>query len=138
MHGLPTGTNPADIRLPNTTVGVDEACSGVRSLQSSIMAALFIGDLTLRRPGWKVFFLFAGVALAVMGNFGRSLFLSLTAHRSGAEALKAVHDSAGWSVLLFTAIGIAGLAWSVTRLENRLARQLLRPSPELPARTNDR
>jgi hypothetical protein len=46
--------------------------------------------------------------------------LSLTAHRSGAEALKAVHDSAGWSVLLFTAAGIAALAWWVTGLERRL------------------
>ena len=120
LFGIPAVQQAHVIRLPNTTVGVDEACSGVRSLQSSIMAALFIGDLTLRRPGWKVFFLFAGVALAVMGNFGRSLYLSLTAHRSGAEALKAVHDSAGWSVLLFTAAGIAALAWWVTGLEKRL------------------
>jgi exosortase len=120
LIGIPAVQQAHVIRLPNTTVGVDEACSGVRSLQSSIMAALFIGDLTLRRAGWKVFFLFAGVALAVLGNFGRSFYLSLTAHRSGAEALKAVHDSAGWSVLLFTAVGIAALAWWVTGLERRL------------------
>lgn len=123
LLGIPAVQQAHVIRLPNTTVGVDEACSGVRSLQSSIMAALFIGDLTLRRAGWKVFFLFAGVALAVVGNFGRSLYLSLTAHRAGAEALKAVHDSAGWSVLLFTAAGIAALAWAVTRLEARLQAQ---------------
>ncbi len=120
LLGIPAVQQAHVIRLPNTTVGVDEACSGVRSLQSSIMAALFIGDLTLRRAGWKVFFLFAGVILAVVGNFGRSLYLSLTAHRAGAQALKAVHDSAGWSVLLFTAVGIALLAWAVTRLESRL------------------
>ncbi len=120
LLGIPAVQQAHVIRLPNTTVGVDEACSGVRSLQSSIMAALFIGDLTLRRPGWKVFFLFAGVGLAVLGNFGRSLYLSVTAHRGGADALKAVHDSAGWSVLLFTAVGIAILAWFVTRLETRL------------------
>jgi len=126
LLGIPAVQQAHVIRLPNTTVGVDEACSGVRSLQSSIMAALFIGDLTLRRAGWKVFFLFAGVALAVVGNFGRSLYLSLTAHRSGADALKAVHDSAGWSVLLFTAAGIAALAWFVTRLEARLQAEATR------------
>jgi exosortase len=128
LLGIPAVQQAHVIRLPHTTVGVDEACSGVRSLQSSIMAALFIGDLTLRRAGWKVFFLFAGVALAVVGNFGRSLYLSLTAHRAGAEALKAVHDSAGWSVLLFTAAGIAALAWAVTRLEARLQAEATRRS----------
>lgn len=127
LLGIPAVQQAHVIRLPNTTVGVNEACSGVRSLQSSIMAALFIGDLTLRRPGWKLFFLFAGVALAVIGNFGRSLFLSLTAHRSGVEALKAVHDSAGWSVLLFTALGIAFLAWFVGHLERRLAKLKINP-----------
>jgi exosortase len=127
LLGIPAVQQAHVIRLPNTTVGVDEACSGVRSLQSSVMAALFIGDLTLRRPGWKVFFLGAGIGLAVVGNVGRSLYLSLTAHRRGADALKAVHDSAGWSVLLFTALGIAFLAWLVTRLETRLVR--LKSSP---------
>jgi exosortase/archaeosortase family protein len=89
------------------------------------MAALFIGDLTLRRVGWKFFFLAVGVLLAVMGNFGRSLYLSLTAHRGGPDALKAVHDSAGWSVLLFTAAGMACLAWAITGMEKRIQRALV-------------
>jgi exosortase len=115
--GIPAEQQGSIIQLPNCRVGVDEACSGIRSLQSSIMAALFIGDLTLRRWGWKVFFLVAGVGLAVVGNIGRSLYLSLTAHRRGIQALEAVHDSAGWSVLLFTFVGLAVLAWLAIRLE---------------------
>lgn len=117
LGGIPAEQQGSVIRLPNCNVGVDEACSGIRSLQSSIMVALFIGDQTLRRFGWKVFFLVAGVALAVVGNVGRSLYLSLTAHRHGTDALKAVHDSAGWSVLVFTFIGLAALAWFVVKLE---------------------
>lgn len=124
LMGIPAVQQNHVIQLPNTTVGVDEACSGVRSLQSSIMAALFIGDLTLRRVGWKFFFLAVGVLLAVMGNFGRSLYLSLTAHRGGPDALKAVHDSAGWSVLLFTAVGMACLAWAITTMEKRIQQDL--------------
>ena len=42
LAGIPAIQQNHVIQLPNTTVGVDEACSGVRSLQSSIMAALFI------------------------------------------------------------------------------------------------
>ena len=117
LLGIPAERHAHIIQLPNATVGVDEACSGVRSLQSSIMAALFIGDLTLRRTGWKVFFAIGGIALAVAGNFVRSLYLSSTAYRHGTEALKAIHDAAGWSVLAFTACGLVLLAMVVGRLE---------------------
>src|SRR5690606_20208 len=51
LLGIPAARIGNLIQLPQGTVGVDEACSGIRSLQSSIMAALFIGDLTLRRGG---------------------------------------------------------------------------------------
>lgn len=119
LIGIPAEQRAHLIQLPNCVVGVDEACSGIRSLQSSLMAALFVGDLTLRRASGKVLFLVAGIALAVVGNFFRSLFLSLTAYRKGPEALEAVHDSAGWSVLVFTAVGVILLAWWLTRLEKR-------------------
>jgi exosortase len=122
LGGIPAVREGSIIRLPRCRVGVDEACSGIRSLQSSVMVALFIGDQTLRRIGWKVFFLVAGVALAILGNIGRSLYLSLTAHWHGPEALKAVHDSAGWSVLVFTFVGLAGLAWLAGRLEAAASR----------------
>ncbi len=117
LSGIPAEQEGSVIKLPRCRVGVDEACSGIRSLQSSIMVALFIGDQTLRRWGWKMFFIVAGVGLAILGNIGRSLYLSLTAHWHGTDALKAVHDSAGWSVLVFTFAGLAALAWGVARLE---------------------
>ena len=117
LGGIPAVREGSVIRLPRCRVGVDEACSGIRSLQSSIMVALFIGDQMLRRFGWKAFFMVAGVALAIVGNIGRSLYLSLTAHWHGPDALKAVHDSAGWSVLVFTFAGLAALAWLASKLE---------------------
>ncbi|MGE3309536.1 MAG: exosortase/archaeosortase family protein [Limisphaerales bacterium] len=129
LLGIPALRTGNLIHLPRGTVGVDEACSGIRSLQSSIMAALFISDLTLKRTGAKVFFFIAGVALAVAGNFGRSLFLSLTAANRGIQAVDGVHDTAGWSVLLFTAAGIGTLAWWVARTEKRLAAEIRSKSP---------
>ena len=117
LLGIPAVRTGHVIQLPGCRVGVDEACSGIRSLQSSLMAALFVGDLMLKRPVWKVVFLVAGVVLAMVGNFLRSLYLSLTANRLGPEGLKAVHDTAGWSVLVFTAVGVVALAWWFTRTE---------------------
>ena len=120
LLGIPAVMTGHVIQLPRCTVGVDEACSGIRSLQSSLMAALFVGDLMLRTPRWKFIFLFAGLLLAIAGNFLRSLYLSLTANRHGPDALKAVHDTAGWSVLIFTAVGVMVLAWWITGTERRL------------------
>ncbi|HTI71295.1 MAG TPA: exosortase/archaeosortase family protein [Candidatus Limnocylindria bacterium] len=132
LSGIPAERFGHVINLPNCQVGVNEACSGIRSLQSSLMAALFVGDLTLRKAGWKVFFLFAGVCLAVIGNLARALFLAVTAYRHGADALKEVHDTAGWSVLAFTFVGVAVLAWIVTRMEKRYTQAMLAAETEDP------
>lgn len=118
LIGIPAVQQAHVIQLPKCVVGVDEACSGVRSLQSSIMVAFFIGDLTLKRWGAKVAFLLAGIVLAMVGNFFRSFYLSLTAHHKGIEALEGVHDAAGWSILIFTAVGLILLGWSIVRLES--------------------
>jgi exosortase len=120
LLGIPAHRAGNVIYLPRCVVGVDEACSGVRSLQSSIMAALFIGNLTLKRFGSQFFFLGAGIGLALLGNFFRSLYLSVTAHQKGTEALQGLHDAAGWSILLFTAGGLIVLAWMAGRVEKRI------------------
>jgi exosortase len=119
LIGVPAVQQANVIRLPNCVVGIDEACSGVRSLQSSIMAGLFIGNLTFKRFGSQLAFLLAGIGLALIGNFLRSLYLSLTAHRHGIEALEKMHDAAGWSIFLFTAGGLGVVAWLVNRFEKR-------------------
>ena len=61
------------------------------------------------------------MTLAIFGNLIRSLFLSyLPANAKGLSALEQVHDTAGWSILLFTATGVAILAWAFARLETAL------------------
>ena len=117
MIGIPARRMGSVIQLPNGTVGVDEACSGIRSLQSTVMATLFIGYLTLKSRGLQVTLLACGVGLAIFGNLVRSLYLSLTANAKGAQAVDTVHDSAGWSILIFTAAGVAVLSWVFSKWE---------------------
>lgn len=118
--GIPAVQQANVIKLPNCMVGVDEACSGVRSLQSSVMAGLFIGAIVLKRPSLRTGLVLAAIASAIVGNFVRSFYLSLTAHRHGLEVLGATHDTAGWSVLLFTALAVALFAWLAARIEQRV------------------
>jgi exosortase len=119
LIGIPAIQQANIIKLPNCLVGVDEACSGVRSLQSSIMAGLFIGYLVLKGPGIRMFLVLAAIAAAILGNFLRSFYLSLTAHYSGPQAIENAHDAAGWSVLLFTAVAVGLFAWLAARLEQQ-------------------
>lgn len=117
LIGVPAQQVGSLIHLPGGTVGIDEACSGIRSLQSTIMASLFIGYLGLRSIGLRVFLLVFGVGLAVVGNLIRSLYLCLTAHAKGLDAIAKVHDTAGWSILAFTATGVVLMAWLLGKLE---------------------
>jgi exosortase len=118
LLGIPALQQGSVIQLPNCRVGVDEACSGIRSLQSSLMMALFIGDQSLRQVGLRWLLVGGAVGWAVMGNIGRSLYLSLTAHRHGIAALNEVHDTAGWSVLVVTLVGLGVMAWALARWES--------------------
>ena len=122
LMGTPAKQIGSLIELPSGTVGVDEACSGIRSLQSTIMATLFIGYLSLKNLGSKLFLFIAGIVLAVIGNLIRAIYLSHIANVSGIEAVDKFHDSAGYSILAFTVVGVILLAWGMTRFEKEMGR----------------
>jgi exosortase len=121
LMGVPAQQTGSLIQLPLCTVGIDEACSGVRSLQASIMVALFVGYLKLQNNWLRVLLVVLGIGLATFGNVVRSLFLSLQAHWHGTEAIKNYHDAAGWSILVFTFAGVAVLAWLLRKIDLRWA-----------------
>ena len=106
------------INLVTGVVGIDEACSGVRSLQSSVMVSLFIGYLSLRKWISRCALLMAGVIVAVLGNLIRVFWLSWAASTRGLDAVDITHDTAGWSILLFTIVGVGVFSWLFSRLES--------------------
>ncbi|MCL5097694.1 MAG: exosortase/archaeosortase family protein [Candidatus Omnitrophica bacterium] len=120
VFGIPAQQIGSLIHLPGGTVGIDEACSGIRSLQSTIMATLFIGYLTIRSRFLQLALFGLGMLLAVAGNILRSLFLSFMANARGIDSLKEYHDAAGWSVLGFTVVGVCLVAWGLNRLEKSI------------------
>jgi exosortase len=87
------------IEIKNGLLGIDEACSGVRSLQATIMVALFLGELY--RTTWRrrIFFLISGVLIAFLCNVGRTFFLSWVAARDGIDSVSKWHDPAGFTIL---------------------------------------
>ncbi|HVU22869.1 MAG TPA: exosortase/archaeosortase family protein [Opitutus sp.] len=95
LVGLPALAYGTSVRLGNGWVGIDEACGGIRSLQACVMIALFFGEWYRFSLWRRLVLLVAAIAAALLGNFGRVLFLSLRAN-AGAHAVESAHDLAGW------------------------------------------
>lgn len=123
LAGIPARQTGSLIELPQGTIGVSEACSGIRSIQSSVMATVFIGYLTLKRWSLRLVLVVVGLVIAIGGNVIRSFWLSWVANRRGVEAVEQVHDAAGWSILAFTVVGVGVVAFLVERMERRVERR---------------
>jgi exosortase len=97
------------IELANGSVGIAEACSGVRSLISCVFAALFFSASLVRRPAARILVVALAVPLALGMNFLRSLTLTLLAN-AGVDIEGAWHDWTGFAVLGVTAMILGALA----------------------------
>lgn len=94
-------------------VGVDNACSGIRSLQSSVMIALFLGELVSFSFLRRVLLLMGAVGVAMICNVIRTTYLVRLADLNGLESVNLHHDQAGFSILAFTLMGQLLLAWLI-------------------------
>jgi exosortase len=90
------------IELARGTVGIEEACSGVRSLVSCVFAGVLISAALTRRPGARVLIIALSAPLALAMNFVRSLLLTLLVN-AGVPIEGAWHDVTGYLVLVATA-----------------------------------
>lgn len=120
LLGIPAQRVGNLIHLQVGTVGIDEGCSGIRSLQSTMMAGLFIGYLLLKRNSLRFFLLTTSLGAAVFGNLVRSLFLSCKASSEGIRAVPLYHDAAGWSILGFTAVVVGVFGYGLSKLERNM------------------
>lgn len=114
-------------------VGVDEACSGIRSLQSSIMIALFLGELFQYSFLRRTALLFSAIALAFSCNVVRTTYLVRTADQHGLAGLNLRHDQAGFLILGITLAGLLVLVWLLRpkskRHDAKLAAEEAPPAP---------
>jgi len=117
--GVPTVAEGNMIHLPETSLEVAEACSGIRSLY----AFLALGAIVARStpgPMWSRILIFAAtIPLSVAGNAVRVLGTGLGAHLIGPEAAEGtVHEMFGLfvfavSLIVFILIRkVLGKLWS--------------------------
>jgi exosortase len=121
------------IDLARTSVGVEEACSGIRSLISCVFAGLFFSATLVRRPLARAVILLLAAPLALAMNFFRSLTLTLLANH-GINIAGTWHDATGFAVLGITAAMLGGLAIVLER-SNRPEASTPRPPASRPLKT---
>ena len=114
------------IDLAAGSVGVADACSGIRSLAGTLMASLFFGEF-FRLQALRRFILVIGACAVSFGlNLCRAFFLSWRAAVEGVESIERWHDPAGFTIF---SISFASL-WFIANL---MVKGHLQNEPPAPA-----
>ncbi len=112
LFGIPAICQGNVIEIAAGRVGIDDACSGIRSFQSTLMISLFFGELHRLSVLRRLVLCLSGFALAFAFNVVRTTVLTTVASQSGIDAISRWHDPAGVTILLacFIALWLLGLA----------------------------
>jgi len=110
LFGIPARLEGNLIRINNGLVGVNEACSGVRSLQTSLMIGLLLGELKRLSISHRVALVAAAIGIAFLGNCVRAFSLVWVAATKNIAAVDRWHDLAGYSIVAAVFVGSLLLA----------------------------
>ena len=108
--GIPAVQMGNVIEVGSGFVGIDEACTGIRSLQATFMVSVFLGefyDFSLPR---RALLVICGAFLAFICNLGRTFLLVWLGAERGVGAIKNWHDPAGHTILMICLLGLWGLS----------------------------
>lgn len=115
LFGVPALQHGNLIEIRAGMLGVDEACSGVRSLQATLMAAVALGELYRFSALHRFILLLVSIGVAFFTNAGRAFLLAWNAAHEGIEAVSQWHDPAGFSVMTICFVLVWGAAAVIGR-----------------------
>jgi len=108
--GIPAVQHGNLIEVGAGMVGINEACSGVRSLQCALMLSLFLGEMHRFPFRRRVFLIGASLGCVLFANLTRTSFLTWAAANRGIQQMEAWHDTAGILVMGIVLPCLFGLA----------------------------
>ena len=97
--GIPAVQHANVVEVGAGMVGIDEACSGVRSMQSALMLSLFLGELHRFSAPRRLVLLAASFGFVLVANLARTTFLVWAAANRGMHQMEQWHDTAGVLVM---------------------------------------
>ncbi len=113
--GVPALPHGNLIEVATGEVGIDEACSGIRSFQATLMISLFLGELFRLNWSRRLGLVCGGFALSCLFNLIRMFVLVYVAARHGLAAIARWHDPTGITILLGCFFALWGLAFWLRR-----------------------
>jgi exosortase len=113
--GVPALPHGNVIEVATGEIGIDEACSGIRSFQATLMISLFLGELFRLNFARRLGLVGGGFALSFLFNVVRMFVLVWVAAHEGVTAIATWHDPTGITILLACFFGLLGLAFWMKR-----------------------
>jgi exosortase len=117
LLGTPAQVEGSLIRVPNGLVGVNEACSGIRSLQTALMIGLLFGEVKRLSVVRRVELVACAIAIALFANFVRAVFLVHVAATENLSDVGRWHDIAGYSIIALVFLATMALAYLLGKSE---------------------
>jgi exosortase len=117
LLGVPVLLDGNVIHLSQITLGVTEACSGIRSLVSMLALAVAWGALSFGSPWATVVLAASAVPITVIANAGRVVATGLIGQYVSIEYATGVfHTLSGWVIFLIAFAGLLGVHALLRRL----------------------
>ena len=110
LLGVPVLLDGNVLHLSHITLGVTEACSGVRSLVSLLALAVAWAYLTLNGAWAKIALVASAVPITIVANAGRVVTTGLIGQWFGITYAQGFfHTFSGWLIFLFAFAGLLGV-----------------------------
>jgi exosortase len=120
LLGIPVLLDGNVIHLSQLSLGVTEACSGIRSLISLLAGAAAWAYLAMPRGWIAVLFVASAIPVTIVANVARVVLTGIIGQQWGVEyASGFFHEFAGWGIYLFAfgcLVGIHALIHSALRM----------------------
>ena len=108
--GVAAEVNGKIIRVGSCVLGVEEACSGLQSLQSALMVALAGGEVFRSRVRKRLVLLLGAGGVAVGGNLVRAVTLGMIGSRLGSQEVDHWHNLLGMGIMVAVVLSVWWMA----------------------------
>jgi exosortase len=119
LMGIPVFRDGNVMNLPEISLGVAEACSGLRSLSSLTVLALVVGFFVLASAWGKILLFLLAVPAAIAINVVRVTVTALMAREDARLAEGFFHSFSGWVVFIVGFGLLYAVAIGIHKLEGR-------------------
>jgi len=121
--GVPAVAHGNVIEVSTGVVGIDEACSGIRSFQSSLMISLFFGEFYRLSTGRRWLLVPLGFLFSIAFNVCRMSILTLIAAKKGVPAISKYHDETGITIAILCTLALWAIAAVILRKQKAESRK---------------